>query len=288
MAETNTTAEADDAKAPETTKTEVDNIPVDTTSAVDASAKPAPAPEPASTETTPTEGEGADKTKPQRLPKWAEDKLAETAFEAREATRRLKEAEEKLAAMAKPASETLKPNAEDDAAAKANAPQGGYKTQAEFDAAVKAEATKREAQAREAEAQAKFDAACNAAYEKGKGTFKDDFDVAVDNLRNVGAMSRDVLDLVLETADPAKVLYELGRDPDKAKSLIGMTPAKRAIEIAAMSQPATKKPVALSKAPTPVPSLDGGARVTAVPTDDDDDETFFAKREAELTASGRW
>jgi hypothetical protein len=293
MAEDQATAAtpADGAPAPHPS----DNVPVEVVTATDASAKPAPAvadtePADGGTATTASEPTGEGGKKPPKLPDWAEKKLAESSFEAREAKRRAKELEDKVAAYeavekARAAAPPA-PNAADDAAARANAPDGGYKSQAEFDAAVAAEAGRREAAARAQQAAEAFDAKCNAAYAKGKETFADDFDGAVKNLQSVGAMQREVLDLVLETEDPAKVLYELGSDPDKAAALIAMPPAKRALEIAriAVVPPPKSKPANLSNAPRPVTPVDGSARVSSEPSDEDDDETFFRKREAQLAA----
>lgn len=281
-----TAAEADGANAP----TE-DDVKVDAVEAIDASAKPADQdPEEAApaAEEHP-EGHEPEKpaSKPQRLPEWAEKKLAEASFEAREAKRRAKELEDKLAERNAKASDP-EPNAADDAAARANAPAGGYASQADFDAAVRAEADRRAAIERQAAAEQDFNNRCNTAYAKGKEAYKDDFDVAVRNLQSAGAMTPEMLSVVLEADDPSRLLYELGSNPDHAASLLSMTPAKRAFEIARLSQPSPKKPVPLSKAPPPVTQIDGTARVTAAPTDADDDETFFRKREAELKAAGRW
>jgi hypothetical protein len=284
----------DKATAPDAdgVKTPVDDVQVDTTSAIDASAKGADPvdPDPASTVADAAAGDAAPsgeeaKGKPQRLPEWAEKKLAESEFEKRELRRKAKELEEKLAAQAAP-SQPAQPNAADEAAAKANAPVG--QTPEEFERAVQAEADRRVAAANADKAQREFDEKCNAAYSAGKGAYSDDFDTAVQNLRTVGAMTPEMLSLVLETDDPAKVIYELGSNPDQAASLVAMTPTKRAFEIARLSQPAPRKATPLSKAPPPVPGIDGSARVTATPSDADDDDTFFRKREAELSANGRW
>lgn len=290
MAEDQGTAPvADGAPAPHAS----DNIPVEVRSPEPLIVAKEPAPEPTAADAAPTEGGDtpAPAVKPSRLPEWAEKKLAEATFEARENKRRAKELEDKVAALEagnKPVVEA--PTAADADAARANAPAGGYKTQADFDRAVAQEADRRAsaiAQQREADA---FNSRSNEVYSAGKTAFGEDFDAAAQNLRAVGAMNKDVLDLVFETEDPSKVLYELGSDPDRAAAIIAMPPAKRALEIAKMSvaAPAKPTPVPLSNAPRPVTPVDGSARVTQSPSDNDDDQTFFAKREAELKATGRW
>lgn len=217
--------------------------------------------------------------KPEKVPEWLQKKLNEAAYSEREAKRRAKEAEDKLTALTAP-----KPTADDTRAAEAAAPQGGYKTQAEFNDAVQAETAKRASEDHARAEQAAFDARCNAAYTAGKTTFAGDFDTAVANLQSAGAMSKDMLDLVLETNDPAKVLYELGSDPERASSLMAMTPTKRAVEIGKMSvaAPVTKEPTKLSAAPRPIVPVEGSARVSGEPRDDDPDDVWFAKRNAEV------
>lgn len=225
--------------------------------------------------------------KPAKVPEWLQKKMAADAFEARETARKLKAAEEELAKLKAPKPAT--PTAADTAAAEENAPAGGYRTQADFDAAVQAEAQRRQQEAAAAEARQAFDAACNAAYAKGKETFKDDFDTAVANLQQLGAMNPEMLDLVLGTDDPAKLLFSLGSDPDKAADLMALPPAKRAIEIAKLSvaAPEKGKPTPLSNAPRPIDTVEGSARPNGAPRDDDDDATWFAKRNAEVAARQR-
>lgn len=241
---------------------------------VDAAAEPAAAA---------TEGDG--KKPVPKLPDWAQKKIADAAFAEREARRRAKELEDELTALKapKPAAPAA-PTPADAAAANAAAPTGGYKTQAEFDAAVAAEATKRENEARARESQAEFDAACNTAFDKGVTDHGDDFKTAVQNLQQVGAMNRDLLDLVLATEDASKVLFELGSDPDKAAVIMALPPAKRAVEIAKLSvaPDVVKAPAKLSAAPRPVVPVEGSAKVTGEPSDADDDATWFAKRNAQV------
>lgn len=225
----------------------------------------------------------------QKLPDWAQKKLADTAFEAREAKREAKRLADELEELRKPVDAApAAPSNVDADAARAAAPAGGYKTQAEFDAAVQQEANARAAQAREVEAINSFNRACDDVYNKGVETYKGDFEAAVQNLQNVGAMNKDILDMVLATDDPAKVLLDLGANPDRAAELIALPPAKRAVEIAKLSvaAPAAKKtPDPISKAPPPIRPIEGSARVSADLKDDDDDATWFAKREAQVRAN---
>jgi hypothetical protein len=302
MAEEQVTAtQADGAPAPHPT----DNIPVDVghtepliVAKEQSVADPAPTPAPtAGADPTPA-ADGSDpdgKRGVPKLPEWAQKKLADASFAEREARREAKRLADEVAALkaaAAPKPDAATPTAADADNARAAAPDpnaqfGGYRSQADFNAAVTAEASRREAVASAARAENEFNDRCNTAYSKGKAAFADEFDAAVANLNSVGVMNRDVLDLVLETEDPAKVLFELGSDPDKAASIVAMAPARRAIEIAKLSvaTPPKKAPTPLSNAPRPIGTVEGSARVSAGPSDADDDETFFRKREAELRAA---
>lgn len=247
--------------------------------------------EPETTDETTREPEAAAspdaQTKaPQKLPDWAQKKLAESEFQRREAQRKAKELEDRLAAVeaAKaPPQAAPTPNAADEAAAERNAPTGGYRSQADFDRAVQAEASRRENEARQAAATAEFNRRSNDTFEAGVRSFgEDNFRAAVANLQSVGIMDNEFVSLALETDDPAKVLFELGSDPDRAYQLMALTPAKRAMELAKISAPAPKTPTKLSNAPRPVQPVEGSARVTGEPRDEDDDQTWFAKRNAEI------
>lgn len=247
------------------------------------------APDPAA---PPADGAG----KPPKLPEWAQKKLNAAEAEKRIADREVKRLADELAALKAPKAEPAAATPADDAAARAGAPAGGYKTKTEFDAAVLAEANAREANSRAAAARASFDAKSNTTFQKGGTEFGDGFKDAISNLHQVGLLpyadpagnvhNNEILEMVLATDAPEKVLYELGSDPDRAAAIVAMSPQARAIEIAKLSLAAPKKatPAALSNAPRPITPVDGSARVSAAPSDNDDDETFFRKREAELNA----
>jgi len=224
-------------------------------------------------------------TPEQKKLKQAEWNAKQNRYEASQAKKRLAELEAENAALKAAATKPAAPNANDAAAANANAPEGGFRSQQEFDAAVQREADTRAIRERAQADQRAFDDACNATFNKGVETYKDDFQQAVSNLQSVGIMNRDVLDLVLATEDPAKVLFDLGSDPDRAQAILDMTPAKRAVEIAKLSVVAPKKAAdPLSRAPAPIRPVEGTARVSGDPRDDDDDAAWFAKRQAQRAA----
>lgn len=297
---TDTTAEADGANAPEKNT----EIPVQTSAPeplVVATEQPSgDEPETSTTEEPPpseqpAEGAEADRGKPAKVPEWLQKKMAADAFEARETARKLKAAEEELARL-KGATPSATPNAADAAAATQNAPAGGYKSETDFNAAVQAEAARREAAARQQHEAQAFRQKLDDAWSKGLAAYGDeDFNTVAANLNSVGFVpvqdpetgavaNTEIMQLVLETDDPARVLFELGSDPAKAQSVMALPPAKRAIEIAKLAvSPAEKpKPTPLSNAPRPVVPVEGTARPSAEPSDADDDATWFAKRNAEV------
>lgn len=228
--------------------------------------------------------DSASLTPEQKKLRQAEWNAKQNRYEASQAKRKIAELEAKLAEVAKqaPLAPTAQPTAADTAAASANAPAGGYRTQTDFDAAVKQEAERRAQNDANQRAEASFNEACNTIWNKGSEAYKDDFKQAVANLQSVGVMSRDVLDLVLATEDPARVLFDLGSDPDKASALLEMSPAKRAVEIAKLSViPPRRTPDPLSNAPAPIRPVEGSARVLGEPRDEDDDVSWYAKRLAQ-------
>jgi hypothetical protein len=178
---------------------------------------------------------------------------------------------------------TIKPVPDEDPAADGDdgeAPQrSDFKTKAEFEAAVEAAAERRAAQL---EATREFNKACNAVEAAGSKAFGDKWAKAKAELAMLddhGRIPMDILSVALETDNPARVLFVLGNDIEKATELMGMTPIKRAI---AMDKIASSKPVApsASKAPPPVEPIGGRGAREDRPSDRDSDEEWNRKEEA--------
>jgi hypothetical protein len=147
-----------------------------------------------------------------------------------------------------------------------------YKTKAEFDIAVQAETAR-------VRALEDFNSKCNAVESSGSKVFGDKWvkakaDLAM--LDDQGRIPMDILSVALETDDPARVLFVLGNDIEKATELMGMTPIKRAI---AMDKIASSKPAERpqSKAPPPVEPLGGKGAGNDRPSDRDSDEEWNRK-----------
>jgi hypothetical protein len=84
--------------------------------------------------------------------------------------------------------------------------------------------------------QDKWNADCNRVFYDGVKRFGGEFEDAVEQLKTEGVATQDVLLQVLETDDPAKMLYELARDKDVAKTVAKLNPVQRASAIAALQR----------------------------------------------------
>jgi hypothetical protein len=147
-----------------------------------------------------------------------------------------------------------------------------YKTKAEFDLAVQAETDRRVALQ-------DFNGKCNAVETAGSKAFGDKWAKAKADLAMLDDQGRipiDILSVALETDDPARVLFVLGNDIEKATELMGMTPIKRAI---AMDKIATSKPAERPKSntPPPVDPLGGKGVTNDRPSDRDSDDEWNRK-----------
>jgi hypothetical protein len=135
-----------------------------------------------------------------------------------------------------------------------------------------------EAAIRQQAAAEEFNARCNAVEAAGSKAFGDKWVQAKNDLALLddhGRIPMDILQVALETEDPAQVLFELGRDLGKADELMAMPALKRAIAMndlakAKLSVPARQQ----SKATPPV-----AARSAAddTPRDSDSDEEWNRK-----------
>lgn len=132
-------------------------------------------------------------------------------------------------------------------------------------------------------AQSEYDKACNATFAAGKDTYKDKWDGALSTLQKLGGIDLETMQGVLASDDPAKVLYELGTNPDQYHEIMdpSVPAAKRLARITKLGLPvaaeAPRKKV--SEAPPPV---DGAARRASSGgsdlRDDLSDEEWYARR----------
>lgn len=151
-----------------------------------------------------------------------------------------------------------------------------FKTQAEFQEAVRQEAAR-------LRAVEDFNAKCNAVEAAGSKAFGDKWVKAKQDLAMLddnGRIPLDLLQVALETDNPAVVLFKLGNDVELATELMGMTPIKRAIAMDKLAVQAKPAPRQQSKAPPPVDPIGGRGAADDVPRDTDSDEEWNRKEEA--------
>ena len=278
-----------DAKAPDGQARPADTIPVEAkeaqtiqtaatrNAAAEAEAAKAAEPvvaDPAAAETT---AQAEPEPRIKKPEPWVEKRIADEAFQRREAVRQARALEEENRALA---AKLAALQGGQTPAPVAQAPAANQPLQvnpADYDRAVSAEAERRLAQA-------KFDEDCNRVAAAGKEAYPD-FDAALNNLQLAGVMSPENVQALIATGDGHRLIYELGNDPAEAARIFSMPPRLAAIEIgkrSATKTPAKAAPV--SKAPAPIKPLDGSVRVSSDPRDDDDDETYFQKRLAQRRA----
>lgn len=119
-------------------------------------------------------------------------------------------------------------------------------------------------------------ASINAAGEKSYGK---EWVKSLENLATLGTVEMPTMKAILATDAPEKVLMELGKNPNEYLRIMDMEPERRANEFAKLAlKQAPKK--AVSSAPEPVESVRGRVTPSALPSDSDDDATWYAKWEA--------
>lgn len=219
-----------------------------------------------------------EEAEPPAIPKAVVERIGELSADKRRLSEQLRAAQEELAK--RPAAAAAEQQQDD------TAPQRGqFGTEAEFNRAVAAEA-QRQASVQE------FNRRCNEVEDLGGKAFGDKWRPALAQLTildDQGQVPLALIEAAIETENPATVLFELGKNIDRAKEIMQMTPVKRAIEIAKIGSKAPP-PVRQSKAPAPIEPIRGGGAAAddaEAPSDKDDDATWNRKRTAQLVAQRR-
>ena len=204
----------------------------------------APAPEAAIPETTESESEATKEAEPPPKPKnetpaWAARRFASLTREKHEAQRErdLLKAEVEIYRQSSGQVQPLQPQ---------NA-QGDVETRAQ-----------------QLVAEREFNDACNDVYDKGMTAYPD-FQDAINTYGMLGGLKRELIEASLATDNPAKVLYELAKDPDQAEKIMAMTPAKMGVAIAKLER-APAKVASVSKAPAPIKPIEGSTKAEADPS----------------------
>lgn len=98
---------------------------------------------------------------------------------------------------------------------------------------------------------------------------------------NVDEIPRSMIEPMLQLQNGHSVLNHLIKNPDEAEKLMAMSATRQTIELAKISskiEASKLKPQ--SKAPAPIDPVGGKTRATTLPTDSDNDDDWFAKRQA--------
>ena len=254
---------------------EIPAVPAETSAEVPAEAKqeelPLAAAEEAKTEEQPVEVK--EEEKPEEintdLPLWATRELGQKARKLEDA--RIKEQE-------------LLRELE---AAKALAAKFNQSTerQPEFSGNL-VPASEVDKRAAEFRAQERYVEECNKAAKNGETVYGQNWKEAVSNLQMLGGFDQPTMNGALATDDPAKVLYELGKNPDNYHRIMDMPLERRIVEMSKLAmQPTQAKKV--SNAPPPVAPVGGKAAPAAATLRDDmDDDTYHKIRMAQRAK--RW
>jgi hypothetical protein len=240
-----------------------------------------------------TPAEPVPQKKPQPLPKWMKDRLAEITAKQHEADRRA--AEEKARADASEAAlealrrkaaagEPLSPDPVVEPAPKA--PDGFVP------------ATEVDSRARQIAAEQAFNARADASYHEGKKVYPD-FDDAVGTLAAMSAIQRrDFQEAALATGAAHDVIYHLGSNPEEAQAVLSdLASGSIAKATAEMTKIATKIAASKSARPTPKNEISaapapirpvGGSAVPHVDLDKASDDDFTTELDKRARAHGWW
>lgn len=135
-----------------------------------------------------------------------------------------------------------------------------------------------------------YDDQCNTTFAKGAAEYKDKWTPALDRIQTLGgfgdgAEGVEVMTGILATDDPAKVLFELGNNPDTFHRVMALPPHRRMTEMVKLALPAPKTPAKKpSAAGAPVEPLSRRADARDdqfLYRDNVPDEQWYARRKAD-------
>jgi hypothetical protein len=130
-----------------------------------------------------------------------------------------------------------------------------------------------------------FDAKCNTVAEKGKAEFKDFTDALNALIDEAGPLvtskgSTPLGDAILDSDNPAKLIHYLGKHPEIAAELDGLTTARMGRKLALIEQEMSAKPKT-SAAPKPIEPVSGKATPVLAYRADMSDKEYAKWREAQ-------
>lgn len=198
--------------------------------------------------------------------------LATREAEIAELNRKLEAAQSLIGAAPKPEGADPTPVRSD-----VNPTTGRVYTEAEFSQAV----------SERAQANA-FNAQANAMYDDGATKFPDWKD-SVDSLNAMQLMTPVLLDAAMATDDGAAVIHHLGGDLEEAQRIAALPPARMGAELAKIAMRlGTTKPTAISRAPAPVPPVDGAVKPTVDLDRVSQDDNMAAYVAARAKQGAKW
>lgn len=217
---------------------------------------------------------------PKRKVWWQDriDQLTREKYESRQDAEKARQERDTLAAL------LGKPKDGEAAPAPSPAPETGTVPQAEVE-------KRAEAIANTKLAAAKHDERAAAVRSEGLKEHGAKFDEAVGALLQAGIElgSSSFVQAAFDTDAPAKVLFALGSDPERAMQFAQMSPTKMAIEMDRLARDLIAPSREVSKAPAPSPELRGASRKTVDVYDPKSSSTreWIAARERDLAARQR-
>lgn len=248
-------------------------------------ADPPPADPPAADPPAAAASEGGEPPDPERETRWRDREISRKHAQLKERERQMEDLRRE--------NESLRAIAERRPAA--DPPADGETPPAARPATPDTAAVRAEAE--RIVAQDNYTRDCNAADAAARKEFgADKWSEAVNRLTQLGGVKVEDMVQVLATDNPARVLYELGTNPEAYQKIMDMSPARRMNEFAKIATAvAPKKKV--SEAPAPVdPVRGGGGGRTGDGLDDElEDDQWYKNRAAQkrekfkqqLAAEGR-
>lgn len=199
------------------------------------------------------------------VPDWRDKELKKKHAQNKEKDRQLAEKAQELADMRTLLEQRVAAPAEGEPAPQRAAPVAPNPTQAQIQDA-----------ARQLREQERYQENLTKTNEAGEKAYGKDWGAALENLSTLGTVEEDVMTGILATDAPHKVLHDLGKNPAEMQRIMELPPARRQTEFVKLSLKETPK-VPVSQAPAPTEPISGRVSPSAMPSDNDDDETWYAK-----------
>lgn len=118
----------------------------------------------------------------------------------------------------------------------------------------------------------------------GETAYKADWGKSLENLATLGTVEMPTMQSILATDDPAKVLYELGKNPSEYQRIMELPPARQANEFAKLALKAAPRKT-VSAAPEPVETIRQRSTPSdAMPPDNVSDDEWYAAWNAKQEA----